>query len=215
MISVREYNLEKISNKIYRKKKLKKIVGIVLFCILIILFIFFNVIINIKENSGDSHNNKIYAFDIISSSMSPEFDKDDIIFVEKYSSNSQPKINDIITFKYDNKIISHRVIKIEEKDLNKVFYTKGDNNKEIDNFEIQYEDIYGKYVFKIPKIGRIVEFLHEKNRIMKLFVGIIIIFIIIIIKQEKKFKRKKVRKLYNINNYKTDEKKEIWNYKNL
>ncbi len=139
--------------------------------------------------------------------MEPTFYENDIIVVKIFDIKLLQK-NDIITFKEDNRIISHRIIDIEEIDGKKVFHTKGDNNSVPDDFDIKENQIYGKFLFKIPKVGIFTEYIQDDNGLIKVFLIILIVFILFSINDDKKNKRKMTRKKYEI-------KKSRENYNNV
>ena len=47
----------------------------------------------------------------------------------------------------------HRVVKVEETEAGEFFITKGDANDEPDADPVISENVVGKLVFRIPKIG--------------------------------------------------------------
>ena len=96
-------------------------------------------------------------FYIIYGSMKPTINENDVIVV-KSENLDNVKENDIITFRQDDKIISHRIISIERSGEKKIFHTKGDNNNLADDFDVKEAEVLGKYLFKIPKIGKITRF---------------------------------------------------------
>lgn len=94
------------------------------------------------------------TYTILTGSMYPNINPGDIVVVENKNKTSLNK-NDIITFKANNTIITHRIVDIKDS----TYITKGDNNDVIDPFTINYDDVLGKVIFKIPKIGYLLEFL--------------------------------------------------------
>ncbi len=82
---------------------------------------------------------------ILSNSMNPTFSKGDVV-IYKEKENILP--GDIIVFKYNNQIIVHRVVSINE-----YYITKGDANNTIDYIKIKKEDIKGVYQFHIKYLG--------------------------------------------------------------
>lgn len=87
-----------------------------------------------------------------SSSMVGSIDKGDVVFFEQYSDQTLKK-DDVIIFIADDIKVIHRIINIQKKNGDVVYYTKGDNNeKQDDDYRID-EDIKGVVKFKIPKIG--------------------------------------------------------------
>lgn len=93
------------------------------------------------------------------------FSKGDILFIVK-ANPDKLKLGDIILFNSGNKgtPVIHRIIKIEERDGEKIFTTMGDNNAQmlipgnnlagIDEREIRSGQLVGKAVFRIaPFVG--------------------------------------------------------------
>jgi len=83
---------------------------------------------------------------VTSGSMSPAIYKGSVVFVlpqEPY------KLNNIITYNYNQKLITHRIIGIK----NESFITKGDANNTEDLNKVELDQIKGKVVFYIPFLG--------------------------------------------------------------
>ena len=98
----------------------------------------------------------IYPSVIATGSMQPEIDPGDVILVEKIKDMdgiNELKIGDIIQFKRDSILISHRIIDISEGEEGINFKTKGDNNSSEDEELVKPENIKGKIVYSIPKVG--------------------------------------------------------------
>ena len=129
--------------------------------------------------------------------MEPILQKNDIIIAKKTDINLLKK-EDIITFKQDGKVISHRIVQIINTKDSKVFVTKGDNNSIKDDEYVSEEQIYGKVIFHIPKIGKMVEYIKNKSGFIRVIILVIIFFIIICLRDDKKNKRKMLRKKYEI-----------------
>ena len=99
-----------------------------------------------------SNNNiKVFGYSIytiVSESMKPEYDIGDMIFVKNVD-KQDIKLNDDIVYmgnidSYDGKIITHRVIRIDNNQI----VTKGINNP-IEDPPIKYDQVYGKVAFKL------------------------------------------------------------------
>ena len=129
--------------------------------------------------------------------MQPTLEINDIIVTKRCKLENLKK-GDIITFSEDNKIISHRIVQIINKTESKVFVTQGDNNEIVDEDYVQENQIYGKVIFHIPKIGRIVEYIQNKEGFVRIILLVVIIFVIICLRDDKKNKRKIIRKKYEI-----------------
>ena len=84
-------------------------------------------------------------FVFTSNAMAPTFDKNSISLGKKYEGQELKK-GDIVTFTADvaencNYVITHRIVDIKDDGT---IITKGDNNKNVDNFTITKDDI--KYI---------------------------------------------------------------------
>ncbi len=88
-----------------------------------------------------------------SGSMSPIMDAGDIVLISKVP-GSAIKVGDIIEFKTTERInIMHRVIAIEETGGEKYFVTKGDANSASDPDPVIPENVVGKVLFTLRKVG--------------------------------------------------------------
>jgi signal peptidase len=67
--------------------------------------------------------------------------------------DGKAEVGDVIQFKKDNILISHRVIEIVTDDKGFKYRTKGDNNSGEDMELVKPENIRGKLISVIPKIG--------------------------------------------------------------
>lgn len=188
-----EYNIEKITNNISHKKIIKRIIKYIILVILMILFII-NIILSFEENT---HIFGIHIFNIISESMEPTLEKNDIVIVQKCK-ESQLHKGDIITFLQDEKIISHRILNIVKENGITKYETKGDNNKITDSNKVEFEQIYGKVVFKIKNIGQIVNYIQNIRGFINIIILAIIIYIFVSLRDKQKNNRKIKRKKYEI-----------------
>lgn len=113
--------------------------------------IFVIVILVVMSNSGFF---KIQNLTIGSNSMKPYMAKGDVIIIEKLKGKEleEFKKGDILVFRYDNKIISHRIKNIIKRD-GYYFVTKGDNNEQNDNNLVKEEDVIGIVRYRIKFIG--------------------------------------------------------------
>ena len=87
-----------------------------------------------------------------SDSMNPIYYRGDAVIYEKVKSIDISK-DDILVFKSDNMIITHRVVDIIKKGNEIYFRTKGDNNKEFDSTLVSSNDVYGKVLYIVKYIG--------------------------------------------------------------
>ena len=187
------YDVEEISSKIKNRKITKKIFKRVILIILIILFVV-NLILSFEENT---HILGFYMFNIVSESMEPTFFKDDLVVVKKIEVSNLQK-GDIITFRQEDRIISHRIVKIIIEKGKMKFITKGDNNEVQDKDSIEINNIYGKVVFSIPKIGKLIHYIQNSRGFINIFIFVIIVFVLVSLKDNQRNNRKIKRKKYEI-----------------
>lgn len=188
-----KYDVDKISNKIKNKKMAKKAVKYIVLVTLIILFII-NLILSFEENT---HIFGIYMFNIVSESMGPTFYKDDLVIVKRCKMQELKK-GDIITFKQDDRTISHRMIAITQEDGEFKFITKGDNNDILDKETVEMKDVYGKVLFSVKKIGKFIHYIQNARGLINIVIFIIIIYVLISLRDNQKNSRKIKRKKYEI-----------------
>lgn len=97
---------------------------------------------------------KYTAVAIASGSMHPTFDKGSVVIVKSVDKKyDKLEIGDILAFRYENRIIVHRIIRIEHVNGEYFFYTKGDANEDEDNWKIEQSMVMGTVSVKIPFIG--------------------------------------------------------------
>ncbi len=188
-----KYDVDKISNKIKNKKMAKKAVKYIVLVTLIILFII-NLILSFEENT---HIFGIYMFNIVSESMEPTFYKDDLVIVKRCKMQELKK-GDIITFKQDDRTISHRMIAITQENGEFKFITKGDNNDILDKETVEMKDVYGKVLFSVKKIGKFIHYIQNARGLINIVIFIIIIYVLISLRDNQKNSRKIKRKKYEI-----------------
>lgn len=87
-----------------------------------------------------------------SDSMNPVIYKGDAVVLKKTKNYSDLKEGNILIYKKNDKIVIHRITKIEKTDKY-YFITKGDNNNAEDNYIINEEEVIGVCLFKIKYIG--------------------------------------------------------------
>jgi signal peptidase len=65
------------------------------------------------------------------------------------------QVNDVLAFRNEGFIIMHRVINISSRDGSTYFETQGDANNAPDANLVESNDVEGKVLFTIPKLGQI------------------------------------------------------------
>lgn len=194
------YYKEKIKEK-QKKKKIKNILTKLIYILLLPIIIYdLAIIIQTIQNPNETPSIfGIKTFCIISGSMKPVIQVNDVVLIKEVP---QSEINegDIISFNSAGEIITHRIINIEISDRGELLYTtQGDANNIEDDAKIIFENIEGKYIGKIPKIGKIILALKSKVTLGIVLTVLILFYIIEQKSNNKKIKRNNERKEYEQN----------------
>lgn len=107
---------------------------------------------------------------VLSGSMEPTYKVGSILYYHKVD-ESELGVNDVITFKYDDLVITHRIENINGDE----YSTKGDANNSPDPLPIKYENIMGKVgKLTIPFLGFYVNFINEHLYLIAIVVLILV-----------------------------------------
>ena len=155
---------------------MKKILCYILFLVIVLPFLIFNLTLIIKsklypDKIADFMGYK--PFIVMSGSMETTINIGNLVIVKKVNSSSI-HIGDIIAFKNGNIVISHRVKEVINDSETYKFKTKGDNNNVTDDFIVNSDAIEGIFVNKIPGLGSILLFLGKP-------IGLLMVILVIII----------------------------------
>lgn len=139
-------------SKLNMTKKILSITAKILYDLLI-LFCIFLIIIVAWQRITDS-NKSVYGyrlFRIISGSMVPEYNIDEIVVCKDIDVNNI-KVGDVVVYRgrigeLNNKLIMHKVVDINQQDHGLTFHVKGIQNTASDP-NVQSGQIVGKVVFK-------------------------------------------------------------------
>ena len=195
-----DYYNEKIEKR--QKKNLIKRILVKLIYILVLPIIIWNLAIIIQTLQNPNETPSVFGikiFCIISGSMEPNISINDLLIIKEVSQN-EINSKDIISFTVNGETITHRIENIstdESGDL--VYTTKGDANNIEDADTIKFEDIEGKYIGKIPKIGKIILALKSKTTLGIVLLVLILLYIFEQKSNEKKIKRSNERIEYDEN----------------
>lgn len=171
-------NRNKIKAKHYKVKIVKVktnpfkfIIGVVSYAIFIwllligIALLIYVADMKIKQSRGDYSPSKFNAFVVLTGSMIPQIQVKDVVITKKVDATDL-KVGDIITFlssdpRFEGITVTHRIIeKTVDPNTGKLAYrTKGDNNNVADGALAYDNNVLGKVIFKIPKVGYLQEFL--------------------------------------------------------
>lgn len=189
------YTIEEIYSKKNKKERNKKILRILVYALMIPILIYNLVIVfQVFSNSDEIPTFLGYkSFVIVSGSMLPELQIGDIVVIKPVEEGTL-KEGDIITFREGNSIVTHRIDHVI--DSGKRFITKGDANSSEDINPVTYDNIEGKYEFKIAKLGNFVLFMQNKIGIIVVALIIYMIYFASKSKEEKIIMRKEKREIY-------------------
>lgn len=95
----------------------------------------------------------IYPEVIATGSMEPLIYPGDVVLVQRINSVSDIKIGEIVQYEKEKVYIFHRIIEIKDDNGETKYVTKGDNNSIPDGDPVSAEQIKGKVVQVVPKIG--------------------------------------------------------------
>lgn len=105
---------------------------------------------------------------VLTGSMSGTIEPDDFIITHKQSDYT---VGDIVTYQTGGTPVTHRIVSENEKG----YRTKGDANNTDDGTDIPKEDVVGKVVLVLPKIGAAVRLVRTPTGMLGLFAAIILI----------------------------------------
>ena len=112
---------------------------------------------------------------VLSDSMEPNIKEGSIIYYKKVP-KKEIKEGNIISFKVEDKIVSHRVYKVDEKG----YTTKGDATSTIDPVVITYDKVLGKVDnIVVPYMGYYVKTINNHYYIVVIVVVILILEFIV------------------------------------
>ena len=149
----------------------------------------------INATTGNQKTPLFGAYVIASPSMVPAIDTKDAIVIKRVDHDNYD-VGDIITYSNgDSRLITHRIVDKEQINSESSFYiTKGDNNLVADSSSVGTSAIYGKVLFRIPKIGYIQDFFAKPSNYFIcilipafLFVIYEVIRIFVLLKQQKAY----------------------------
>lgn len=174
-IKVGESKMVLVNNNLFEKVKYiflfvlrAFLISMICFCVflgLVFLLYFGDLIYNVK--SGNYKNPLLNGYIIVSQSMIPTIKINDAIVVKRDNYNRY-NVGDIISFfstEYEKSgiIVTHRIINknTDNSEKKQLYQTKGDNNTIADRELVSADNIYGKVMFIIPKLGYLQRFLSK------------------------------------------------------
>ena len=135
-----EYEMNHSSDRAYEKSSFK-LIDIPIYLVLILLVclvsgLFPHTLMSIGSNS-----------------MTPDISKGDVVIIEKLNKKDTLKKGNIIAYRNKNMIIVHRIVEVRKDGKKTIYKTKGDANNSVDDMDIEFEDVKGRVLFKVPFVG--------------------------------------------------------------
>lgn len=163
--------------KIVKKKEnpIQFIVGVISYALFIFLLLVgalllvYYLDIRIRASKGDFTPSKFNGYVVLTGSMEPNIMTNDVVITKKVEAEKL-KVGDVITFKstdarFYGMVITHRIIDAyrDPTTLEYSYRTKGDYNNVADTALVYDENILGKVILKIPKLGYVQYFLARQG----------------------------------------------------
>ncbi len=162
-------------NKIFKIAK-KCIINLVIFLLMCIAIFAIWGLIQINVQNKEYIN--IFGYSVLSTetgSMAPTIQKGDIIIIKI---GDEIKENDIITYKKDNVLITHRIVSITGDTI----IARGDYNN-TDDEPIKKDAVIGKEVFVIKNVEIWKKVFSDKNVIIPIVITVILFIILVSYKE--------------------------------
>lgn len=166
-------------------KALKRVGGIlisvVLWAVILLAALFAFTTLATKDTNHVASLAGYTPLSVVSDSMSPTFDAGDLIIIRKCDPATLQE-GDIVTFhtiiNNEFSLNTHRITEIQEDGGARSYVTKGDNNAIADVHMITDGDIVGRFVTRLPKFGKLVDFLSSSMGFLLVIVLPLLIFFV-------------------------------------
>lgn len=172
IFGVKHYNVKVLKKKENLFKFWVSVLSYALFIWLLLIggtLLLYVADIKIRAAKGDYSAPVFNAYVVLSGSMLPYIEIKDIVVTKKVPAE-ELDVGDIITFiapdsRYGGISITHRILdKYYDESLGSYTYrTKGDNNNVADSALVPNNNVLGKVILKIPKLGYIQDLLSSKG----------------------------------------------------
>ena len=200
MVYTKEIIKEKNEKRIKNRKRIKMLcTPIIALVVILALCILYQKVI-LKSQDVELFGYKVYI--VLTGSMKPEINPNDLVIVKRPSQNNL-QVGDIITYSIGGKntTVTHRIIQIINENGQNYYKTKGDNNNTEDTELVKYENIQGVYAFKISKIGAILTGSLTGTGIVCVFLVLVLSYSHASKMEDRALTREEARKRYNVYKY--------------
>ena len=134
---------------------------VIAFVCVITFFLLYYIVTSQLHAKDENYRPGISIYTIVSPSMTPTIKVYDVVINAKAKNPTDIQIGDIITYKSkaansEGMTITHRVVAVDKtQDGQYEYMTQGDNNKEPDGLMVTFDQVIGKEIMIIPKVGRL------------------------------------------------------------
>lgn len=169
-----------------KKTDVKKIINIVVNVILVIAIVLAAVCTYVSfvstSGSGVPSILGIRPFTVQSDSMYPALQPGDLIIDTAVKDPSKLQIGDIVTYwtiiDGERVLNTHRITGIYDGGTYRIFETKGDRNTIADPLTVHESEIVGQYKFRIPGVGKVLDYLQTSTGFLIIIVLPVLLFFI-------------------------------------
>lgn len=169
-----------------KKVDVKKIINIVVNVILVIAIVLAAVCTYVSfvstSGSGVPSILGIRPFTVQSDSMYPALQPGDLIIDTAVKDPSTLQIGDIVTYwtiiDGERVLNTHRITGIYDGGTYRIFETKGDRNTIADPLTVHESEIVGKFKFRIPGVGKVMDYLQTSTGFLIIIVLPVLLFFI-------------------------------------
>ena len=118
----------------------------------------------------------IQVYAVLSGSMEPTIQTGALVYV-KPAQAEEIQTGDVITFSVgDGVIATHRVVDVTQSGGRPAFRTKGDANRVEDSRTITADELVGKVILSIPRMGTFMEYIQSKQgRMVAIAAGVLLV----------------------------------------
>lgn len=180
------------------KKGIMKILNVLVLSILMVI-LFVNSVILLSSIIKPEEVPSFFGwkpFITLSGSMESEIYAGDLAVVKEIATDELKK-GDVIAFRQDDIVITHRIDDIVMNEGERKFVTKGDNNNTTDVLPVSAEMIEGKYMFKISKLGNVAMFIQTPTGMVTVLAIPVLLLVLIQINKNKQDKEQLNKKVKN------------------
>lgn len=198
------YTNEMIRKINEKKQKRKKIIKYFCLPFLAIIVVFIADIL-FQKFIQNRDNIEFFGYKpliVMTGSMEPSINIGDMVIVKQTEQNNI-QIGDVITYTVNNgkESVTHRVIEIIEKNGEKFYRTKGDNNNVADPDIVSYENVLGKVDFQIEGVGKIIAYIFTGTGLGAIALLVLMHYSISSDRRIRVIARQEARRLYNVPKY--------------